>query len=48
MLSARASMYPDCLLSENGQIYHFKVQIATENNFRKAMKTMKVLNLDLG
>ena len=44
MLSARASMYPDCLPSENGQIYHFKIQVVTENNFRKAIRA---LNLDL-
>jgi hypothetical protein len=44
MFSARASMYPEFSLSKVGQIYHFKVQVVTANNFRKAIRA---LNLDL-
>ena len=44
MFSARAQMYPEYSLSKVGQIYHFKVQVVTENNIKKAMKA---LNLDL-
>ena len=44
MFSARAPMYPALSLSRVGQIYHFKVQVVTENNIKKAMKA---LNLDL-
>lgn len=44
MLSARAERYPEFSLSKVGQIYHFKVQVVTANNFRKAIRA---LNLDL-
>lgn len=44
MFSARAAMYPEVPLSQTGQIYHFKIQVVTENNIKKAMKA---LNLDL-
>ena len=44
MVSARASMYPEFSLSKVGQIYHFKVQVVTANDFRKAIRA---LNLDL-
>lgn len=44
MFSARSSMYPQYSISVLGQIYHFKVQVVTENNIKKAMKA---LNLDL-
>ena len=44
MFSARALMYPEYSLSKVGQIYHFKIQVVTENNIKKAMKA---LNLDL-
>lgn len=44
MFSARVQMYPEYALSKVGQIYHFKVQVVTENNIKKAMKA---LNLDL-
>ena len=44
MFSAKVTQYADVPLSELGQIYHFKVQVVTENNIKKAMKA---LNLDL-
>ena len=44
MFSARASMYPNVPIFQLGQIYHFKIQVVTENNIKKAMKA---LNLDL-
>lgn len=44
MLSARAEMYPEEPISVLGQIYHFKIQVVTANNFRKAIRA---LNLDL-
>lgn len=44
MFSARAETYPEVPLSQMGQIYHFKIQVVTENNIKKAMKA---LNLDL-
>lgn len=44
MLSARVEKYPEVPLSQMGQIYHFKIQVVTENNIKKAMKA---LNLDL-
>ena len=44
MFSARAEKYPGVPLSQMDQIYHFKIQVVTENNIKKAMKA---LNLDL-
>ena len=44
MFSAEATMYPELSISVLGQIYHFKVQVVTANNFRKAIRA---LNLDL-
>ena len=44
IFSARATIRPEVPISELGQIYHFKVQVVTENNVKKAMKA---LNLDL-
>ncbi|MFR1646849.1 MAG: hypothetical protein ACLSWT_00645 [Clostridia bacterium] len=44
MFSARAEMYPEEPISVLGQIYHFKIQVVTANNFRKAIRA---LNLDL-
>ena len=44
MLSARATLYPELPISVLEQIYHFKVQVVTANNFRKAIRA---LNLDL-
>lgn len=44
MFSAEATMYPEFSISVLGQIYHFKVQVVTANNFRKAIRA---LNLDL-
>lgn len=44
MLSARAEFYPQYSISVLEQIYHFKVQVVTANNFRKAIRA---LNLDL-
>ena len=44
MFSARVEKYPSVSLSQMGQIYHFKIQVVTENNIKKAMKA---LNLDL-
>ncbi len=43
MFSARASQYPDVSISRFEQIYHFTVQVVTENSIKKAMKA---LNLD--
>mgnify|MGYP006892179431 FL=1 len=37
-------MYPEEPISVLGQIYHFKIQVVTANNFRKAIRA---LNLDL-
>ena len=44
MLSARATLYSDVPILQLGQIYHFKIQVVTANNFRKAIRA---LNLDL-
>ena len=44
MLSARATQYPELPISVLKQIYHFKVQVVTANNLRKAIRA---LNLDL-
>lgn len=44
MFSAKVMQYADVSPSRFGQIYHFKVQVVTENNIKKAMKA---LNLDL-
>ena len=41
MFSARTTMYPDV---QAGQIVHYKVQVLTQTNFKKAMKE---LGLDL-
>ena len=35
MFSARATMYPDVPICQLGQIYHFNVQVVTENNIKK-------------
>lgn len=42
MFSARATMYPDVPICQLGQIYHFKVQVVTENNIKKAMKALNL------
>lgn len=45
MLSARSiPLYPTIPISQLEQIYHFKIQVVTANNFRKAIRA---LNLDL-
>ena len=42
MFSARATMYPDVPICQLGQIYHFNVQVVTENNIKKAMKALNL------
>ena len=42
MFSARTTMYPDVPICQLGQIYHFKVQVVTENNIKKAMKALNL------
>lgn len=44
MISARATMYPNCSTKELEQVVHYKVQVLTQTNFKKAMKE---LGLDL-
>jgi|GEM_PF-961171 len=44
MFSARAEFYPKVPILQLEQIYHFKIQVVTANNFRKAIRA---LNLDL-
>lgn len=44
MFSARATLYPDSPIAKHGQIYRYKVQVVSANNFKKAIKA---LNLDL-
>ena len=44
MFSARAEFYHKVQILQLEQIYHFKIQVVTANNFRKAIRA---LNLDL-
>jgi len=43
-MNVRATLYPDALMDNIGQVYHAKIEVLSKKNFVKAMKA---LNLDL-